>query len=391
MRAVCGGARGRRFAACTPGKGRFRNGCRCRGRGRPTGRGVGGPGGDGRGNGNGFTGKRTSDFGDGSDDGARSLWGLLPLVILPGSPLLLLCLALAPTLPDPAGGRKAAIALEEEDQCTAELESKTVSIVIPVLNEKSCIASTLTYLQQLDPMPLDVVVVDGGSSDGTQTAVKKTAGRGASLVSTDYKSRSKQMNRGARECKGDYIVFLHADTVPPLDLVALARSALKDPKTVCAGFVPIMEFGQRTYWSMTLVHALKTYLGPLAFRPVGFARGLRILFGDQAMLCRKEDFESVGGFAETLDIMEDTDLCLKLFYMVGKETSKCITHKSSLRTKGKRIVTINRSVHTSARRVARLGYWRTLHTFLVLGLSYAFGASPRGLNDLAGKVYPATR
>merc|ERR1712216_932192 len=57
-----------------------------------------------------------------------------------------------------------------------------------------------------------------------------------------------------------------------------------------------------------------THLGALFFRPVACLRGLKIFFGDQAMVARKDAFHAVGGFNEALNTMEDMDFCVKMFY-----------------------------------------------------------------------------
>jgi GT2 family glycosyltransferase len=73
-----------------------------------------------------------------------------------------------------------------------------------------------------------------------------------------------------------------------------------------------MVGAETTRWGISLHNYLKTYYAPLLFRPHLFFRGLRLLFGDQVMFCRRADFWDCGGFNEALPIMEDGDLCLRL-------------------------------------------------------------------------------
>jgi hypothetical protein len=94
-----------------------------------------------------------------------------------------------------------------------------------------------------------------------------------------------------------------------------------------------------TRWGFTALNLAKTYLAPLLFRPLAFARGLRLLFGDQAMVCRREAFRACGGFDDTLPLMEDAELCLRIA-SVG------------------RMRLIRHCVRTSDRRVARWGLRR---------------------------------
>jgi cellulose synthase/poly-beta-1,6-N-acetylglucosamine synthase-like glycosyltransferase len=295
-----------------------------------------------------------------------------------------------------------------QSECSASAKDKTppksVSIVIPVFNEASCIEALLEFLQLLDPSPLEIIVVDGGSTDETvrliSKLIKKKKMKNVALWKTRLGSRSKQMNFGARKSKGDYIMFLHADTVPPLDTVSILRNAFaRSPKAHLAGFTAIMDHRASTFWGMSLIHAIKTHLGPLIYRPSYFARGVKVFFGDQAMVAERKAFDAVGGFNESLNIMEDLDLCVKVFLGIRpdpRDENKCTSISSKEGRSwgsgsGSRFVSIDRCVHTSGRRVAEWGSWNSLKLFLVLSTSYCYGASPSSLNELGNKVYTAIR
>ncbi|QDZ18088.1 nucleotide-diphospho-sugar transferase [Chloropicon primus] len=268
-----------------------------------------------------------------------------------------------------------------------------VSVVVPVVNEEACISSCLASLGALDPPPLEVIVVDGGSRDGTAGRVRKARARRVALIETDFGSRAKQMNEGARVAKGDFVMFLHADTVPPLDAVSLVDRSFADPRVVLGAFTAILAHEGRTMWGMNLLHQAKTHLGACFFRPMAAARGMKVFFGDQAMVVRREAFVSCGGFHESLSTMEDMDLCVKMFYGIKSlEAGRTSLQQSrGKQSRGARLVAIDRCVHTSGRRVAEWGSLKSLQLFLVLSLSYAFGASPSALNELAGKVYSEIR
>ena len=89
------------------------------------------------------------------------------------------------------------------------------------------------------------------------------------------------MNEGAKAARGDCIMFVHADSLPPLDSVGLVGQAFSDPRVSLAAFKPIMDHRGRTMWGFSLLHHWKTHLGALFFRPVACIRGLKIFFGDQ--------------------------------------------------------------------------------------------------------------
>ncbi|PZO13803.1 MAG: glycosyltransferase [Leptolyngbya foveolarum] len=233
-----------------------------------------------------------------------------------------------------------------------------VSIIIPTLNEGAYLARSLRHLMLLDPPAKEIIVVDGGSTDNTLEIVRKSeifAVQKVCLLSS-LAGRSHQMNAGASQATGDILCFLHADTLVPDDLVAVIAETLSDSKIACGGFISIMAGPTQTRWSTTLHNALKTYYAPLLFRPVQFFRGLRLLFGDQVMFCRYQDFWDCDGFDSTLPIMEDADLCVRLA------------------KKGK-IKQVNRTVQSSDRRVAQWGVLKANFIYLAIGSLWGMGVS----------------
>lgn len=228
-----------------------------------------------------------------------------------------------------------------------------VSIIIPTFNESSNLGRTLRHLAVLDPPALEVLVVDGGSDDGT-VAIAQSAG--VLVLLCDRRGRSVQMNYGANGAIGDVLCFLHADTWVPDDLVTVIEKTLENPKIACGGFISLMTSTQNTRWGISLHNYLKTYYAPLLFRPHLFFRGLRLLFGDQVMFCRRTDFWECGGFNEALPIMEDGDLCLRLL------------QKGQIRQ-------INRIVQSSDRRVAHWGIWKATAIYFYIGVLWGVGVS----------------
>lgn len=239
-----------------------------------------------------------------------------------------------------------------------------VSIIIPVLNEASCLGRTLRHLLILDPPADEVIVVDGGSTDATVTIVAEYAQYVAEYaeynvrcVTAKQSGRAAQMNVGAALATGNILCFLHGDTLVPDDLVAVVRRTLANPNIACGGFISVMTNWQMTRWSIALHNSLKTHYAPLLFRPHRyFLSGLRVLFGDQVMFCRRADFWACGSFDAALPIMEDVDLCLKLS-QVG------------------RIYQVNRLVQCSDRRVAKWGVLKANLIYLAIGFLWGLGVS----------------
>jgi rSAM/selenodomain-associated transferase 2/rSAM/selenodomain-associated transferase 1 len=217
-----------------------------------------------------------------------------------------------------------------------------VSIVVPVLNEAAVITAALERLRRDFP-GCEIVVADGGSSDGT-------AGLAASLapVVRSDPGRAAQMNAGARHARGQVLWFIHADTWVDPGALAQIREALADPRVVGGGLT--LRFDQD---------------GP-ALRYVAWtsnlrARHLHWVFGDQAMFVRRSVFDAVGGFP-ALPLMEDLEMSRRL------------------RCRG-RLAVLPAAATTSARRFTEHGTWRTLAFMQYLKLLYFLGADPQRICD----------
>ncbi|GAB1543175.1 TIGR04283 family arsenosugar biosynthesis glycosyltransferase [Scytonema sp. NUACC21] len=232
-----------------------------------------------------------------------------------------------------------------------------VSIIIPTLNEAKCLGRTLRHLSLLTPPAREVLIVDGGSSDETVSIAKEL---GASVLIAQKRGRAAQMNQGAEAAKGEFLCFLHADTLVPDDLVTLIEQTLATKTVAAGGFISLMTGEKTTRWGVSLHNLLKTYYAPLLFRPHLFFRGLRLLFGDQVIFTRRSDFWKCGGFDSNLPIMEEADLCLKL-----------------VQTGHIRLV--NRIVQSSDRRVAHWGFFKATAIYLYIGFLWGVGVSPQYL------------
>ncbi|GAB2528528.1 TIGR04283 family arsenosugar biosynthesis glycosyltransferase [Spirosoma aerophilum] len=248
----------------------------------------------------------------------------------------------------------------------------SISIIIPTVNEGRTLPRLLRQLRQLDPVPLEIIVVDGGSTDQTlpflrqytETERARMQDMPIQLLQSPIARRSVQMNLGARAATGDYLCFLHADTTLPDDALMVIRETLAEPKTAAGGFISIMRGPLRTSWLTSFHNFIKTYYAPLFFRPIlFFSRGARLLFGDQAIFCRRQQFLDCGGFADELPIMEEADMLLRL-------------------VRFGRIRQVNRIVESSDRRVAKWGFWRANGLFLYVGVLWGIGYSPEKLKQL---------
>jgi rSAM/selenodomain-associated transferase 2 len=242
-----------------------------------------------------------------------------------------------------------------------------ISIIIPTFNEAASLERILRQLTLLDPPVKEVIIVDGGSEDETVAIAKRVLELlnqelNVQILFCKQRGRSIQMNYGASAASGDILCFLHADTLIPDDAAAIIQNTLAEPTVACGGFICLMAGSETTRWGISLHNYLKTYYAPLVFKPHLFFKGLRLLFGDQVMFCRRRDFWDCGGFDEALPIMEDGDLCLRLVQ------------------KG-RIALVNRIVQSSDRRVVRWGSWKATAIYLYVGILWGIGVDANYLKQ----------
>jgi glycosyltransferase involved in cell wall biosynthesis len=238
-----------------------------------------------------------------------------------------------------------------------------LSIVIPMLDEEAALPTLIEVLAALDPAPMEVLAVDGGSSDKSVTLAEQAGWR----VIAVPRGRAVQINAGVEAARGELVCVVHADTIPPADMAKVIEQTLADPKVALAGFTPIIRGPEKTRWGTTLHNWAKTWYAPLLFHPILFARGARLLFGDHAMFFRRADFLAVGGCDPADKVMEEANLCLRLS------------------TLG-RVRLVPRVVYTSDRRIAAWGPLKANWIYFKVGMLWAMGA--RGKLE---KCYPDVR
>lgn len=211
-----------------------------------------------------------------------------------------------------------------------------VSVVVPVLNEASRLRACLAPLAG---QAFEIIVVDGGSSDASRSIA---ADMGAVVVDA-ARGRASQMNAGARESCGDWLLFLHGDTQLPPDWLA----AIADTEQAGKRWGRFdVDLDSQDRW----------------IRLVGFMMNHRsclsgITTGDQAMFVARPAWETVGGFP-AIALMEDIELSRQLKRTVGRPACR------------------RERVKVSARRWQQHGTWRTIRIMWWLRLQYFFGVSP---------------
>ena len=218
----------------------------------------------------------------------------------------------------------------------AKLVVPQLSVIVPVLNEAVGIVASLTALQPLRALGAEIILVDGGSTDGTIALAASLVDRQISCT----RGRATQMNAGAAAARGEIFVFLHADTSLPQDAFALMIDGLAASSKVWGRFDVRID-GEP--WMLRVIATMMNWRSRLT----------GIATGDQAIFVRKADFMKVGSFPE-LALMEDIALSRNL----GRRTAPlCLRQK----------------VTTSGRRWSNGGVWHTIILMWRLRLLYWLG------------------
>lgn len=236
-----------------------------------------------------------------------------------------------------------------------------VSVIIPAYNEEKALPHTLRELFRQSG-DYEVLVVDGDSTDRTREIVdsfgffatsiqhstlniqrsfvpSRLTPHPSRLLLTASKGRASQMNMGAKHAIGEWVLFLHADTVLPACAIQRLNEMEADQTIQAGGF---MHQFSGDDWRLRLISLLDN------FRCIRS----RIIYGDQALFVRRALFEQLGGFPSQR-ILEDVAFCEKLI----KVTKPLL---------------LSPSVVTDARKFLKMGVWRSFLRVLLIILHVEF-------------------
>ena len=212
-----------------------------------------------------------------------------------------------------------------------------ISIIIPTLNEVESIATTMKSAQAFTGV--EIIVADGGSSDGTGEMARDLGARLLTITG----GRAKQVNAGAMAASSDVLLFLHGDTRLPAGFHKQVFNILTMPDIVAGAFALGIDgpgIGLR------IIEKLANFR----------SRFFQMPYGDQAIFLRANLFRSIGGFPE-MPIMED------------------FVFMQRLKREG-RVVIAPLAVTTSSRRWKKLGIFKTTMINQAVLVAYFFGIDP---------------
>lgn len=218
-----------------------------------------------------------------------------------------------------------------------------LSIIIPALNAEDdlpgCLSALIPALEA--NLLREVIVVDGGSEDATRRLAE---GSGATVIPSE-KGRAKQLIAGADAARGDWLLFLHADTWLSRDWVERTLAHLEHHSDKAAVFTLAFRTDQR--------------MGKVVARRANWrARILGLPYGDQGLLISRKLYKEVGGYAD-VPLMED----VKIVRAIGK----------------KRLAVLSAEARTGAAKYERDGWRRRGLKNIWLVIRYMCGASPEKL------------
>ncbi len=185
------------------------------------------------------------------------------------------------------------------------------SVIVPALNESAQIVPTISHLCR-NPR-VEVIVVDGGSTDGTPAMAQACGAR----VLAARPPRSLQMNAGAALAGGATLIFLHADTHLPEGFEKQVRQTLARPGVVAGAFRLKIDGNQKGLGAIERVANWRS-------------RFLQMPYGDQALFLRRNTFWELGAFTP-IPIMEDFEFIRRL-----KRTGRIAVAPGYVRTSPRR-------------------------------------------------------
>ncbi len=211
----------------------------------------------------------------------------------------------------------------------------TASVIIPTYNEEKIISQCLKALRNQSVEPLEIIIVDGHSTDSTTDIAKEFVDK---IIFENKKSIGHARNVGAAHAKGDLLIFIDADTIVEKDYIAKVTTYFENKIDVKAatGYLLPLEYKPKYYWTFRFYSGFVYFLTLFNLA----------LFTGSNVVYEKDFFKKLGGFPEDLALSEDTILAFRAS-LEGK-----IGFHSAI-------------AYTSMRRFEKMGFWNLFKFYLI--------------------------
>ena len=202
-----------------------------------------------------------------------------------------------------------------------------ISVIIPAFNEEKHIGTTIEQIRvafegnKVRDNSWEIIVVDNNSTDRTAEIASE---KGAKVVFESVNQISRARNTGAEAARGDWLLFIDADSFPSVELISDVLNLINSNSYIGCGTTVTVEGG-------TLFNKLRMErLNPF-FRLFNWAGGV-------FLLCNKEAFRAIGGFSIELFAYEEFDFIIRLKRYGQKKKEKVyrITSKPGCYFRSKR-------------------------------------------------------
>jgi len=201
-----------------------------------------------------------------------------------------------------------------------------ISVVIPAFNEEKllprCLAAVSSASQAFTALDWEneVIVCDNNSSDETASLAEAA---GARVVFEPINQIARARNRGASVARGDWLIFVDADSYPSRELFAKVAERLEDGQTIGGGATVLLENVSGSHWLLN--HGWNW-----------LSRGCGWMAGS-FLFCERRAFEELGGFSPELFASEEIDFSERLKQLARREKRRVgIIARPSLLTSGRR-------------------------------------------------------
>lgn len=243
------------------------------------------------------------------------------------------------------------------------------TVVIPTLNEAEYVPRLLNDLVEQSEQSFEVIIVDGGSQDATVAKAKEFKSKlNLTIIETKKRNVSWQRNLGAKEAKGDYLIFLDADIQIPKKYLLLIKNHLE--KTYSPFVTTRLIPDSRQVYDEAIVRLLNLTMeiGQTLERP---------FVGGYNFIVAKGVYDLVGGFREDIVHAEDYDLSVRLnkagYRLTILKNPKAVVSLRRFRREG-RLTVLQKNAQATLHVLTKGAITREIFSYPMGGLWYRLKA-----------------